>query len=327
MSEPARYRRILVTGSSAVLGSALRAVAPGYPQYEFAFLTSADCDLTDPEASRSVFASRRPDAVLHLAAVSGGIGLSMRHPATMLRDNLLMLFSVLEAARKEGVKKTVLTLTTGMYPVDAPLPLREESIHDGYPHDSNYGSSFAKRIMDPAVRAYREEYGMNVVGLVPGGIFGENDNFHEEDAPLVPTLIRRFYEHRLGDDPIVLWGDGTPLREYSYAQDLARIYLWALEHYDEARVLNIGSTEEHSVRDIAFMIADRMGVNRSRIRFDPSKPKGIFRKNTDNSRFLSLSGFQYTPFRTGLEKTISWFCETMEKNPGAIRRYRKSKER
>ncbi len=327
MSEQAAYRKILVTGSSAVLGSALKAIVSMHPNHEFVFLTSADCDLTNPDATRNIFAAHRPDAVFHLAAVSGGIGLSMRHPATMLRDNLLMLFSVLEAARKERVRKTILTLTTGMYPADAPLPLREESIHDGYPHESNYGSSFAKRIMDPAIRAYREEYGMVVIGLAPGGIFGENDNFNEEDAPLVPTLIRRFYDLRNVDDPIVLWGDGTPLREYSYALDLARIYLWALGSYNDARILNIGSTEEHSVRDIAFMIADLMGVDRKRISFDPSKPKGVFRKNTDNSRFLALSGFQYTPFRTGLEKTVSWFCETMEKNPGAIRRYRKSKDR
>ncbi len=318
------YGKILVTGSSAVLGTAVRAISPEYPQYEFFFLRSSDCDLRDLPATYDLFSRYRPDAVFHLAAISGGIGLSTKHPATLLRDNTLMTFGILEAARKCGVKKTIMTLTTGMYPVNAPLPLKEESIHDGYPHESNYGSSFAKRLIDPAIRGYREEYGLNVIGLVPGGIFGENDNFNYEDANMVPSLIRRFYESRDNDEPIIIWGDGTPLREYSYAQDLARIYFWALENYNEARVLNISSTEENSVSDIAYMIADELGVDRKRIAFDTTKPKGIFRKNTDNSAFLKLSNFEYTPFSAGLKKTIEWFCKQQRSNPDAIRLYGKS---
>lgn len=313
------YKKILVTGSSAVLGTAVRKLSADFSDREFVFLTSSDCDLTDFAATEKVFKSHKPDAVLHIAALSGGIGLSMKHPAKMLRDNVMMNFSVLEAVRKCCIKKTIMTLTAGMYPANAPLPLREESIHDGYPSDSNYGSSFAKRLVDPAIRAYREEFGINIIGMVPGGIFGENDNFNYEDATMVPTLIRRFYENRNTMDPIVIWGDGSPLREYSYSIDLAKIYMWALDNYDEAQVLNIGSTEENSVRDIAFLIADTMKISRERIYFDTSKPMGIFRKNTDNSLFLSRSGFKYTSFKEGLEKTIAWFCETMETNPASIR--------
>jgi GDP-L-fucose synthase len=321
------FKKILVTGSSAVLGSAMKAIHGDYPESNFVFLTSRDCDLTDAAATLSLVEREKADAILHFAAVSGGIGLSLKHPASMLRDNVLMTFSVLEAARKCQVKKTVMTLTTGMYPPNAPLPLKEEYIHDGYPHESNYGSSFAKRLVDPAIRAYREEYGLNVIGLVPNGIFGENDNFNYEDAPMVPSLIRRFYENRNSDSEIVIWGDGTPLREYTYARDLAKIFLWALANYDEAQILNVGSTEENSVADIAYMIADIMNIDRGRIVFDTSKPKGIFRKNTDNSRFLAISHFQYTPFRQGLEKTIQWFCEAYEHNPEAIRTYSKSRLR
>ena len=312
------YRKILVTGARGVLGAAVRRVHHEYAGAEFVFWTSKDCDLTDLRATEHQVGLCRPDAILHLAAVSGGIGLSMGHPATLLRDNTLMLFSVLEAARKHQVRKVVTTLTTGMYPVNAPLPLREESIHEGYPHASNYGSSFAKRLADPAIRAYREEYDLNVVGLIPSGIFGEEDNFHEEDASMVPTLIRRFYDQRSGDAPIVIWGDGTPLREYTYAPDLARIYLWALDHYDQAQVLNIGSAEENSVADIAFLIADLLSIPRSRLVFDRTKPAGIHRKSVDNSRFRKLSDFSYTPFREGLKRTMEWFCRTCETDPGLI---------
>jgi GDP-L-fucose synthase len=313
------FRKILVTGGSAVAGTAMKAVAREYPASEFVFIGSKECDLIDREQTFAFFERTRPDAVVHLAALSGGIGLSMKHPATVLRDNVLMNFNVLEAARTFGVAKTVMTLTTGMYPVEASLPLREASVHDGPPHPSNYGSSFAKRLVEPAIRAYREEYGLNVIGLVPNGIFGENDNFHAHDAPMVPTLIRRFCENRHGDGEIVLWGDGTPLREYTYARDVARAFLWCLHHYDDAQILNTGTTEELSIREIATLIATFVGVDPSRIAFDTSKPNGIHRKNSDNGRFVSLSGFRYTPFREGLERTVRWFVETSEKSPGAIR--------
>jgi GDP-L-fucose synthase len=327
MSDSLEYRKILVTGSSAVLGTAVRSISVEYPESEFIFPTSSECNLADASATLRFFEQHKPEAVLHLAAVSGGIGLSIKHPATMLRDNIIMTFSVLEAAKKCRVKKTIMTLTAGMYPANAPLPLREEYIHNGYPHESNYGSSFAKRLIDPAIRAYREEYGMNVVGLIPGGIFGENDNFNYDDATMLPSLIRRFYENKDNNAEIVIWGDGTPLREYSYSKDLARIYMWALEHYNDIQVLNIGSTEENSVEDIAFMIAEIMGIGKDRICFDTSKPLGILRKNTDNSRLIALSHFRYTPFRDGLEKTIRWFCNAIENQPDVVRLYKKSNRR
>jgi len=313
------YPKILVTGSSAVLGTAVKAVSRGHSENTFIFTSSKDGDLTDPTETQALFAHHRPDAVLHLAAVSGGIGLSMKYPATLLRDNIRMTFNVLEAARENKVKKTVMTLTTGMYPPDAPLPLDEKDIHNGYPHDSNYGSSFAKRMVDPAIRSYREEYGMNVIGLIPSGIFGENDNFNYKDAPMLPALIRRFYENRTNTRPIVIWGDGSPLREYSYSKDLAEIFIWALQHYDEAQVLNVGTAEENTVRDIAYMIADIMQIDGARIQFDRSKPNGVFRKSTNNSRFIKKSGFKYTPFRDGLQKTIKWFVEKYESDPSNIR--------
>lgn len=320
------YKKVLVTGSSAVLGNGLQAIQNEYPDREFFFLTSKDCDLRDSKKTLEVFGAHSPDAVLHLAAVSGGIGLSINHPASLLRDNTLMTFSVLDAVRRLGVSKIVMTLTTGMYPPDASLPLNEDSIHNGHPHVSNYGSSFAKRLIDPAIRAYREEYGINAIGLVPSGIFGPHDNFNYEDAPMLPALIRRFYDNKNNSNEIVIWGDGTPLREYTFSHDLARIYMWALDGYDEAQVLNVGTTEEHSILEIANMIADIVRVNPRRIVFDREKPNGVFRKNTDNSRFIALSGFRYTPFRVGLEKTIAWFAHAFENNPEQIRLYGKTKE-
>lgn len=312
-------QRVLVTGSTGVVGHALRAIRDELPQYEFLFSSSRDCDLRDLPAVVAYVRAVRPDAIVHLAALSGGIGLSLRRPATILRDNVLMSVAVLEAARLGHVGKTVMTLSTGMYPTSAPLPIREESIHDGYPHASNYAYAFAKRLVDPLVRAYREEYGISVIGVVPNGIFGEHDCFNWDDATVVAALIRRFCEHRHTHEPIVIWGDGSPFREFTHAHDIARAYIWCLEHYDEAQILHIGTTEEHSVREIAHMIADILGIERRRIVFDTSKPSGQPRKSTDNSRFVDLSGFRYTPFRLALAQTVRWYCETMERSPAALR--------
>lgn len=317
--------KVLVTGSSAVAGSAVKAIQGDYPQIEFVLATSRDCDLTNIPQTLDYISSLEVDGIIHLAAVSGGIGLSIKHPASLLRDNTLMGIAILEAARKLGIKKTVMTLTTGAYPPNAPLPLKEEYLHDGYAHGSNYGSSFAKRLLDPAIRAYREEYGISVVGLVPNGIFGENDNFNFDDAPMLPALIRRFYENRHTNDKIVIWGDGMPLREYTYSRDVARAFIWALLNYDDSQVLNSGTVEANSIRDIALMIADIMGVDPARIEFDTSKPNGVFRKDTDNSRFVKLSGFNYTPFREGLERTITWFADTYENDRDQLRLCSKSK--
>lgn len=322
-----KYRKLLVTGSSGVLGSAFKSISEEYSENEFVFLSSKDCDLTNINETMSCIEKYRPNAILHLAAFSGGVSLSMKYPAKMLRDNTLMIFSILEAAKLCNVEKTIMTLSTGMYPPDAPLPLREESIHNGPPHSSNYGYSFAKRLIDPAIKAYREEYSMNIIGLIPSGIFGENDNFNFGSAPMLPSLIRRFYENRYSSDQIIVWGDGSPLREYTYSKDIANIYMWVLENYDDAQVLNIGTIEENSVKDIAYMISDTFNIDRNRIQFDSNKPGGIFRKNTDNSKFINISGFNYTPFKVGLENTINWFVEMYENHPEQIRLYDKARER
>jgi GDP-L-fucose synthase len=317
------FSKIVVTGSGAVAGTAFRTLP--HLESELVFMTSKDCDLTRSEDTLRYFEAHRPDAIIHLAAVSGGIGLSARHHARMLRDNVLMTLNLLETARLLEVKKLVMTLTAGAYPVDAPLPLREEHLHDGWPAANNYGSSFAKRLVDPAIRAYRAEYGLKVVGLIPGGIFGENDNFNLDDAPMVPALIRRCYEAKLHGSEVVIWGDGTPRREYTYSGDIARIFLWALHHYDDDLPLNIGSTEEHSVGEIAGMIAEAVGLESERMVFDTSKPNGVFRRSTDNSRFLALSGFRYLPFREGLARTVRWFVDTHRRDPGSIRMHGKSR--
>lgn len=311
-------KKVLVSGGTGVLGTAIRDIRSEYPDIDFVFFGSRDCDLTKYDETLRFVKKHQPDAILHTAARAGGIQYSQKYPATLLRDNVLMNLNILEAGRLCNVKKIIMTLSAGMYPVDAPIPLREEYIHNGVPHELNYSYSYAKRLIDPSIKAYRTEYGLHAIGLVSNGLFGENMNFQEEVTVMVGGLIRRFYENRNNDTPIIIWGDGSPLREYTYSKDMARIFLWCLDNYDDPQILNIGSTEELSVKKTAFMIAEIMGIDEKRIEFDTSKPSGIYKKSTDNSRFVNLSGFKYTPFRIGLENTIRWFCQNYDQ-PDKIR--------
>jgi len=312
------FQHILVTGGTGLLGNAIRAIAGDYPESRFTFAGSRDCDLTRLDTTVDYVRTLGPDAIVHTAALAGGIQYSTEHPATLLRDNVLMNLHVVEAARLAGVRKTIMTLSTGMYPEQAPLPLREEYIHDGPPHESNYGYAFAKRLVDPMIRAYRREYGLHVIGLVANGIFGEHGNFRPGESVMLAALLRRFFEQRDSDAALVVGGDGSPLREYTYGKDLARAFLWCLAHYDDERVLHVGSSDEHSVKQTAWMIADRLQIDRRRITFDATKPTGILRKNTDNSRFLQMSNFEYTPFEEALDHTVAWFAANYHV-PGAVK--------
>lgn len=302
-------KKLLITGSSGVLGTGFKLIQNENPNYEFVFSTSKQCNLLDLDSLVDHVKSVKPDAILHLAAKSGGIGLNAKYPATLLRDNVLMNMNVMEAARICSIPKTIMTLSTGMYPGDVPNPIKEEYMHNGEPHPSVYSYAYAKRLVEPTIRAYRTEFGMNAIGLIPNGILGENSNFSYEGATMVPALIRRFYENRNNTENIVIWGDGTPLREYTYAKDLARAYLWCLDNYNGVQTLHVGTIEEVSVRDIAYMLAEIYEIDKSRVVFDTTKPAGQHRKNTDNSKFVQLSNFKYTPFKEALNNTVRWFCE------------------
>ena len=300
------YQRIFVTGSGGVLGYGMRSIRQEYPGSEFIFGTKEDCNLLDLPMALERIRFARPDALVHLAAVSGGVVLSKKHPASLLRDSVLMTVHVLEIARTLQIPKVVMTLSGGMYPPSAPLPIKEESIHDGPAHESNDSYAYAKRLIEPAIRAYRSEFGVNAIGLVPNGIFGPGDKFTSEAATFIAALIQRFFENRDNDSPIVVWGDGSPLRQVTFSDDMARSFLWALFHYDGPEILNVGTPEEHSIREIAWMLADELSIDRQRIVFDPAKPGGVFRKGLDVSKFLRLSQFHYAPLRTGLRRTFQW---------------------
>lgn len=299
---------VLVTGAGGVTGKALIRIQKLYTQsLNFIFINSSDLDLRDLKQTVKFIKKKKIKYIINFAAVSGGIGLSMNHQASLLRDNVLININILEASVQCKIKKIVLCLTTGMYPEKAKIPLKEKDIHNGIPSITNYGSSFAKRLIEPAIRAYRSEFKLNAVGLIPSGIYGPEDNFNLKDAPMLPSIIAKMYHAQLHNDILQVWGTGKPLREYTYSEDVAKIFMWGLMNYNNEQVLNIGSPEEKSIKSIVYLIAKHLNFPKNKIYFNTEMPDGIFRKSASNSLFRKIKKFKYMSMEEGIKKTIEWY--------------------
>ena len=297
---------ILITGASGMVGKAFQNIH-FLQNHDFVFVGSVDCDLRDCDAALQLFKRVNPDHVIHLAAKVGGIKANMDYLGDFYKDNILINTNVLEASRLYNVKKVVSLLSTCIYPDKVNYPLTEEQIHNGPPHKSNYAYAYAKRMLDVQSRAYREQYGCNFITAVPNNLFGENDNFDLENSHVIPAMIRKMYEAKLKNESVTLWGDGSPLREFTYSKDLAGILLFLLEHYDEPQPINVGNTQEVSIKEVAQMIAEILEF-RGEIIWDTTKPKGQLRKPSDNSKLLELGWREeeYMNFRKALTETCKW---------------------
>ncbi|HIE84169.1 MAG TPA: GDP-L-fucose synthase [Dehalococcoidia bacterium] len=312
-----KKKKILITGATGMVGHAFRESVTPPAGHEFKFVGSKDCDLTDRSATFKMFSSVRADCVIHLAAMVGGVKGNTDYVGDFYSQNIQMNTNVLDAAHTFCVEKVVSLLSTCIYPDAATYPLTEDQIHAGPPHRSNFGYAYAKRMLDIQSRAYRQQYGHNFVTVVPNNLFGENDNFHLTNGHVIPALIRKVYEAREQHrDSVMLWGDGAPLREFTYSVDIANALLFVLQHYDCAEPLNIGDVHEISIKEVVDIIAEIFEF-RGSIWWDPSMPKGQFRKPSSNRRFLELgwNSATYTPLKEALIKTCAWF----EKNYPYVR--------
>lgn len=301
--------RVLVTGGTGLVGSALKAVSPNYPEYSFTFVSSRDCDLCDSAATDDLIRSVSPDAVIHLAASVGGLFKNMSRKAEMYETNMRINTNVLSACSKFNVQKVVSCLSTCVFPDRAIYPIEERMLHDGPPHHSNEGYAYAKRMLDVQSRMYRDSFGKNFVCVIPTNIYGENDNFNLDDAHVIPALIHKcFIAKRDGTDFIVS-GSGQPLRQFIYSKDLAHLIMWALDSYDQAEPVTLcgGPETEVSIGQVAYEIAHALNFT-GRIVFDTSQADGQYRKTASNARLRSFFGdVLLTKIEAGISNTVDWF--------------------
>jgi GDP-L-fucose synthase len=299
--------RIVVTGGSGFLGSRIvsrlrdkgcQVIVP----------RKTTCDLTQMSNIERLFEEHRPQLVIHLAAAVGGIGANRMNPGRFFYENAIMGIQLIESCRRYGVEKTVILGTICAYPKVTPVPFHEEDLWIGYPEETNAPYGIAKKALLVQCQAYREQYGMNAVYLLPVNLYGEGDNFDPESSHVIPALVRKCVEAvEERREEIICWGDGASSREFLYVEDCAEAILAAAERYDQAEPVNLGSGREILIRDLAGMIARLVGF-RGRIVWDASKPNGQPRRCLDTSRAEREFGFRArTSLESGLRKTVEWY--------------------
>jgi len=261
--------------------------------------------------------SSNNDIWINCAAKVGGVKANTDHVADFYNCNSLISNNVFQGAKNCNVKKLVSILSTCIYPDVAHVsyPLTEDQLHNGPPHDSNFGYAYAKRMIDVQSRAYRQQYNCDYITVIPNNLYGFQDNFNLNNGHVIPSLIRKFYEAKRDSTDVTLWGDGTPLREFTFARDAAKIIWWLAKNYNDLSPVNIGCTEEISIKDLAFLISEKIGF-KGNIKFDTTKPNGQHRKPSSNKKLRELGcDITYTPLTQGLIETIEFF----QKNYSSLR--------
>jgi len=303
-------RRVVVTGGAGFLGHYVieglqkrgcrQILVPQIEQY----------DLVDPADIARMYEDMRPDVVIHLAAIVGGIGANRAKPGEFFYKNLMMGVQLIEQARLRGLEKFVAIGTVCAYPKFTPVPFREDHLWDGYPEETNAPYGLAKKMLLVQSQAYRQQYGFNSIFLLPVNLYGPGDNFDPQTSHVIPALIKKCVDALgAGDDHITCWGTGEVSREFLYAADAAEGILLATERYNGPEPVNLGAGREIRIRDLAEKIAKLTGFT-GQIRWDPSQPDGQPRRCLDVSRAKALFGFEArTSFDEGLAQTIDWYVK------------------
>jgi len=301
-------RRVVVSGGHGFLGSFVVEKLRAAGCREVMIPRSRDFDLREKSQALRLYEQARPDVFIHLAAVVGGIGANLANPGRFFYDNAVMGLNVIEAARVVGIEKFVCAGTVCSYPKFTPVPFHEENFWDGYPEETNAPYGLAKKMLLVQLQAYRQQYGMNGVYLTPVNLYGPRDNFDLETSHVIPALIRKCWEAKqTGIHELLAWGTGSATREFLYVEDAAEAIIVAAEKYSKAELVNLGSGEEITIRDLVEQIRSLVGF-KGAVRWDAAKPDGQPRRCLDTSRAITEFGWRAkTTLRDGLRETFQWF--------------------
>lgn len=307
---PISFQRVVVTGGAGFLGSNVVACLESRGCKDVFVVRSSKYDLREQEQVRRLISDCRPDLVIHLAAVVGGIGANKENPGKFFYDNLTMGVMLMEECRRAGVGKFVGVGTICSYPKFAPVPFNENDLWNGYPEETNAPYGLAKKMLVVQAQAYRQQYGFNAINLLPVNLYGPEDNFDPASSHVIPALILKCQEAvDSGADEITVWGDGTPTREFLYVTDAARGIVLAAERYNESFPVNLGSGFEISIKNLAELIARYVGFN-GRIVWDTEKPNGQPRRKLNVELAKKAFGFEAeVTFEEGLKKTVEWYLK------------------
>ena len=314
--------KILVTGGTGMVGHAIKKYIASRPASdlsevsgdgdEYIFLGSNDCDLTNLDKTILLFNRVKPDYVIHLAAHVGGLYKNMNNKVDMLEKNLMINFNVIKCCHDFKVKKCISCLSTCIFPDKISYPINETMLHQGAPHCSNNAYAYAKRMLEIHSKAYRDNYKDNFMCIIPTNIYGDNDNYDLEDGHVIPALIHRCYISKQNNKKFMVRGSGKPLRQFIYADDLAKLILWVLSVPKNIENIILSPSNEISIEDVARKIAKKFNYE-SHIQFDPTYSDGQYKKTADNSLLMSLYGdFKFTSIDLGLSQSINWFIEHRE---------------
>ena len=310
---------VLVTGASGFLGRHLMPILRRSYGSGVTGVSRKDYDLTDPQAVRQMLEIHHPDVVIHLAAYVGGIGANRSRPADFFFRNTILTTLMFDAASRFGVKKLVYPMGGCSYPAKAVSPIDETQMWNGYPQQESAAYSVAKKTGLVASDAYRRQHGLHSVVIIPGNLYGEYDNFDLQESHVIPGMIRRFFEAKLNrQEKITLWGSGTPVRDFVYAEDVARTIPFFIDQYDSPEPVNLSSGVATPIKELAETVADLVGFP-GKLEWDTSKPDGQMVKVFDTSRMKSLGLSCPTSLGDGLKKTIAWFEANYQTQGDGIR--------
>lgn len=302
-------KNVLITGGTGLVGSAIKTISKDYEsKYNFIYVERKMCDLLNYNSTLAYFMENKPDYVIHLAANVGGLFKNMENPVQMLEENLLINLNVVKAAHFVKVEKLIACLSTCIFPDKTTYPISENDLHNGPPHTSNEGYAYSKRIVQTLCNSYNKQYGEKFVCIIPTNIYGPYDNFNLNDAHVIPALIHKCFLAKEKHEKFIVSGTGTPLRQFIYAEDLAKNIMWVLEEYNETEpiILATDEADEISIEQVARIIAREFDYEQF-LEFDTTKADGQYKKTASNQKFRKYNpDFSFSKIEKGLQDTISW---------------------